>query len=493
MSVDDKLRGDYSDITIVVDGHEFKCHKYLLARRSEYFDTMFTCPFDVSSQDKVEIKDVSLSAFRYFLLHANGDLFLNIIPRDDLMAICELAEYLIAGKLKRDVITFLTSEDDFQFEDNELIEWWKFASIRNYGDLVSYLWNRITERCFAIPPEDLTDLSFTDMVKLVRDCKLTRQREKPLFTRLLQWYRDNTDSVSDSRLYTELIKYMRLGLINDNYFIRNSLINIDMDETIIDNVMEPLERYRSAETFWERLKVERDHQGLYFTLRDGSFEVKGNARRINYMYYPDQIRNSTDVAIAQMGMNVFHIGGMKDGKILSHVYVYSMVRDRWESLPPLNVKRFNHRAITVGDSVLVLGGQNTTGHIDSYEEIRESGTWKQSLSLYSPVKDRILTYYQGHPMLVSIDKIKDGYHRSLDTYLYKNSIWERKLILNDSIKKHVCLFIETVWDKCGICNKRGDIMAIVKGEESVDNVCSICVLLITEGYPYTNDNISNTS
>ena len=90
------LRGDYSDITIVVNGQEFKCHKFILARCSEYFDTLFTCPFDTSSQDKVEIKDISLAAFRMFLRYAYGHISVTDVPHEDIMEMCELANYFLA-------------------------------------------------------------------------------------------------------------------------------------------------------------------------------------------------------------------------------------------------------------------------------------------------------------------------------------------------------------------------------------------------------------
>ncbi len=48
--------GEYSDITVIHYGKEYRCHKMILASKSEFFRAMFSNSFREATEGKVELK-----------------------------------------------------------------------------------------------------------------------------------------------------------------------------------------------------------------------------------------------------------------------------------------------------------------------------------------------------------------------------------------------------------------------------------------------------
>ena len=48
----------YTDMTLVCDEREFSCHKFMLAKKSDVFDAMFSHDFKESATGRVIIKDL---------------------------------------------------------------------------------------------------------------------------------------------------------------------------------------------------------------------------------------------------------------------------------------------------------------------------------------------------------------------------------------------------------------------------------------------------
>ncbi|CAH1788712.1 unnamed protein product [Owenia fusiformis] len=56
--------GRYCDITILVGGKSFPCHKVILASWSTYFDSMFSSGMTESNSKEITLKDISVEAFQ---------------------------------------------------------------------------------------------------------------------------------------------------------------------------------------------------------------------------------------------------------------------------------------------------------------------------------------------------------------------------------------------------------------------------------------------
>ncbi|CAK9800523.1 BTB/POZ domain-containing protein 9 [Anthophora plagiata] len=61
------LFDDYSDVTLIVDGERFNCHKIILAARSQYFRALLFGGLKESTQCEIELKDANLVGFKGLL------------------------------------------------------------------------------------------------------------------------------------------------------------------------------------------------------------------------------------------------------------------------------------------------------------------------------------------------------------------------------------------------------------------------------------------
>ena len=52
----------YTDLILEVDGSTFHCHKFMLARKSDVFDAMFSHDFSEKHNNKVVIEDLEAEA-----------------------------------------------------------------------------------------------------------------------------------------------------------------------------------------------------------------------------------------------------------------------------------------------------------------------------------------------------------------------------------------------------------------------------------------------
>ena len=91
--------GDYSDITFIVSGREFKAHKIFLCMCSEYFSRMLNGDFTESIGDKVELKNVEPEIFSMYLNYVYRRKFTLFLQKGttkpkDWKALAQLITYL---------------------------------------------------------------------------------------------------------------------------------------------------------------------------------------------------------------------------------------------------------------------------------------------------------------------------------------------------------------------------------------------------------------
>ena len=86
------LNDEYSDVTLVVDGNDFNAHRVILAARSEYFRAMLFGGMKESKQDRIELKDTKLEAFKHLLKYIyTGHMSLGNLSEELILDVLGLA------------------------------------------------------------------------------------------------------------------------------------------------------------------------------------------------------------------------------------------------------------------------------------------------------------------------------------------------------------------------------------------------------------------
>ncbi|XP_064636754.1 kelch-like protein 9 isoform X2 [Lineus longissimus] len=103
--------GVLCDITVIVEGEEFKTHRLVLAGVSDYFRAMFMHNMIEKNKDSIELQGLKLSGFKPLLEYSySGRLLLTM---DNISAILETASFLQISDALEKCKKFLISSMDF--------------------------------------------------------------------------------------------------------------------------------------------------------------------------------------------------------------------------------------------------------------------------------------------------------------------------------------------------------------------------------------------
>ena len=94
----------------------------------------------------------------------------------------------------------------------------------------------------------------------------------------------------------------------------------------------------------------------------------------------------TMVAGVSSGNRVFCFGGregkFEEGDVLSSAIAFDPRTPRWEDLPPMSVKRYGSAAVSIDNSIYVVGGKDSEvplSLVEVYDEVK--GAWRESSSM----------------------------------------------------------------------------------------------------------------
>jgi alpha-tubulin suppressor-like RCC1 family protein len=157
----------YSDVVIVVEGQELLCHKVVLAARSQYFAALYSHNFKESSENRVELMDVSYRSILSLLhLFYSDDLPIKLDSVPDLLLMCDrFSVRALKARCESELIQSL------QLENAALLL--KYAK--------NYQCERLKEACITYISENFAqvvetqafeDLDKEDMLELMRYMRL---------------------------------------------------------------------------------------------------------------------------------------------------------------------------------------------------------------------------------------------------------------------------------------------------------------------------------
>ncbi|RWS19624.1 BTB/POZ domain-containing protein 9-like isoform X2, partial [Leptotrombidium deliense] len=136
--------GKFSDVTLDVDGVEYKVHKLILASRCPYFETMLYGQTEESKMDVIPMNPTSEKAFELTLKYIyTGHIDDTCLTIDDLIDVIRLADEYLFTKL----VEYAVSKIDMKRIDNEkLIEIYDFSKTFNILQLSRKCLDRFDEQ-----------------------------------------------------------------------------------------------------------------------------------------------------------------------------------------------------------------------------------------------------------------------------------------------------------------------------------------------------------
>lgn len=199
-----------SDITLLVGGHEFPCHRGILALCSHYFNAMFTGDFIESISARVEIKEVdpvvmeSLIDFAY-----TGKITIN---QGNVEALIRTSNQLHFSTIRKVCSRYLRQ----QMDATNCLGICAFGENHGCPEVSSKAWAFLQENFEAVShQEEFLQLSKERLVIYLSNDLLQVQEEQSLAEAVLRWVR--YDEASRAKHLPELLDLVHLVSLPDQY------------------------------------------------------------------------------------------------------------------------------------------------------------------------------------------------------------------------------------------------------------------------------------
>ena len=439
-----ETRGDYTDITLVVDGKRYRCHKFILARASRFFDALFSSPFKERDSEEIVIGHVTRETFEVFLDFAyHNKVDLKDFPKETWTDLYEMARFFDVEELQEKIPRYMKEvlkegHALFRRVPSYIPMWVNFCHLHCLDKVLKLLWMFVEEWFLQMETEDILLFNYEDMVRIVQMNGFMYGEEKKMLENVLFWTEEKREELKDKHI-EELLSHVRYGAINDLSLVTDMMTKGHIGEETIKKMTKVLEEYQEG----DHLAMEIAHRP-YFTKRGYDQMHRLRLRVGSHLFFevdcltqlPDFLQDVEDFAMGLLGQHIFFIGGRRGRKARDSVYVYSIVRNCWTFYCCLTVARYNFVAVSVVDRLFILGGRNSRNAINAIEEIGPRGTWMCSNGPPFSLHQAALASFDGDLAIgpMSFDMYDEIGRRQI--YLFDSGRWKEKRIAEKDLGKY---------------------------------------------------------
>ena len=313
-----RKEGILCDVTLRIEGQDFKAHRCVLSAASPYFRALFTCEFKLIENEKnlIDLQDMKSTAAKEVLdFIYTGQAMVDSANAQDLL---RAADYLIIPSLKTQVAQFL--ENTIDAANCLVLE--AFGAQFNCRSLeqaaITY---KLQNFVAVVKSESFKALGFEKVKDLLCNDEIIVSKEEEVYEAVIAWVKH--DLLAREHLLPELLKCVRLFSMS-KYSLRDIL---ETEELIIKNST-------CANTL---------HKGMDFFLFPDHFECM--------LLKPRSCLTKYEHAVILTG------GHGKHGLCSKQTHCFSLTTNKWMKLSTMPFSRTRHGAAVCSGQFYVLGGE----------------------------------------------------------------------------------------------------------------------------------------
>ncbi|CAF1499619.1 unnamed protein product [Rotaria magnacalcarata] len=357
-----RLSRQLCDVTIVVDEHEYPCHKNVLAAASPYFRAMFTTSeMSESSQPAVTLNGIDSDAMSELIEYAYTSEI--TICENNVQSLLSAANLLMMQPVRDACSSFF---ERFLDETNAIgINC--FAELHGTQELTKKAKRFVLKKFSQVAQQDeWLHVSAQKIVEFIKEDDLRVASEDEVFEACLRWLNHAPEQRKTD--FHSILQYIRLAFISP-YVL--------MDKVATCKIVQE-----------DGICRELLHEALQFHLL---VDRRSEMSTTNSRFKPRTCSELTETLV--------FLGGEDERVVVRGVEIYNPERDEWKKLCCLPYAVSKHAIVSSGASTLYLcGGDFPNGRPSSevwkYEQ--KLDTWIQLSDMLTPRSELGLALIDGY-------------------------------------------------------------------------------------------------
>ncbi|XP_045191617.2 kelch-like protein 24 [Mercenaria mercenaria] len=378
--------GNHADVTIIVDGKVFPCHKVILCAMSSYFEAMFNHDMIETRGGIVTLYDIEPEIFDRLLRFMYTGV--EVVDHTNAERIFRASSMLQIPCLQERCEDFLLT----QVSKENCIGIWKIARAHNCKNLVELAQLTLMELFTDISTSDeFQKLDADELIDLIRSDELSVPNEESVCEAVMSWV--NFEPSRHSQL-GKILQVLRLPLVTPDYLftlLREDLVldieaNRSVQEAFRYHMCPAKRSHFTSKRFTHRKMSDRNDTlvivgGLLKTVprfQTTKEVVCYSFQQEQWYYLPSMPYDpGYEFAVCAYGPDIYVSGGWLKLKGMS---VYKGEKNKWKTCDVMANGRCGHAMVALTNSVFVFGGRDGTApamtNIEEFD-IR-SKKWKQA-------------------------------------------------------------------------------------------------------------------
>ncbi|XP_052475430.1 kelch-like protein 6 [Carassius gibelio] len=374
-----RLEDSLIDVTLIVQGQSFQCHRVVLAAASHYFRAMFCNDLREKHEENINIKGIDADTMRILLEYTYTSKV--IITKDNVQRMLEAASLFQFPHIVDACISYLA---DVLHPDN-CVGILLLADVHSLESLKAQVYTYIVQNFSQVADHDeILDLPADVLVSLLQHDDLGVTAEEQVFDMVTRWVRAQQDErIAQLPL---VLAHVRLPLLDPWYFVERvegeplirqcaevfpllqeaRLYHLSGKEVISERTKPRVQQFQS-EVFMIIGGCTNDEKFVSeVTCLDPLRRSRLEVAKLPNTEMESENENKKWVEFACVTFrNEVYISGGKE--TLQEVWKYNASLNKWIQIEYLNTGRWRHKMAVAGGKVYVLGGFDGTQRLSSVE------------------------------------------------------------------------------------------------------------------------------